>query len=211
MIRKLKKDVLIMVLVLFSAVSVLGQGDENDNAQRQAERRVARMIKAGFEFRNTDDLKPRFASMLEKQLELNESGENKYLILEVTTKNKDEQITEDLMKYKMTTELASKITSEIQQMIESECVESNRYWELGGHEYFLEVQQAIDEVALSTALNLAPLESIYEAKRQNNHNYEFSIGNIYDRHRMLDLFIFAASDYEILDSIYWLTKDNEPE
>lgn len=210
MTRKLKRNALIMVVVLFSAMPVFGQ-EEKDNTQRQAEKRVARMVKSGYDFANRDNLEARFTNMLDKRQELNKNGENIYLILEVTTKNKDQQIAEDLMKYKMTVELASKITSEIQQMIESELVQSNRYWELGGHEYFLEVQQAIDEVSLSTALNLAPLESIYEAKRQNNKNYEFSIGHIYDRQRMLDLFIFAASDYEILDSIYWLTKNDEQE
>ena len=193
------------------AVAVFGQVEEKENAQRQAERRVARMIKSGFQFKNAENLEARFANLIKKRQELNENGENRYLILEVTTKHKDEQIAEDLMKYKATVELASNITVEIQQMIESELVQSNRYWELGGHEYFLEVQQAIDEVALSTALNLAPLETIYEAKRQNNKNYEYSIGVIYDRQRMLDFFIFEASGYEILDSIYWLTKNNEPE
>ena len=201
---------LLLVTMCLTSVVVFSQDGEDGNVERQSLRRIAKMEKVGFAFKNRKGLEGRFESMLAKRFELNDGGDNTYLILETTTKHKDQQIAEDLMKYKITVDLASKIKGEILQTIETELMQSNKYWELGGHSYFLEVQQAIDEVSLSTAVNLAPLDVVYEASRQSNKNYEYTVGHIYDRKRMLDLFIFAASDYEILDSIYWLTKD-EPE
>ena len=205
------KGVIFLIVLFFGTSTWLAYGQNDDNSKRLAKRKVAKMIRSGYEFKNREGAEKRFENMYIKRNELNDKGEKMSLILEITTKHKDKQVAEDLMKYKVTVELAAKIKSEILQTIETELVQSNRYWELGGHEYFLEVQQAIDEVSLSTALNLVPTEVIYQASRQNNKNYEYAVGHIYGRQRMLDLFIFAAGDYEILDSIYWLHKSEEPQ
>ena len=170
---------------------------------------MARMLKAGYQFKDSVDLDDRFFRMLTNRQELNARGEAAYLVIEPSTRHKDEKIAEDLMTYRLTVALANRIKDEILQMIETELMQSNKYWDLGGHEYFLEVQQAIDEVSLATALDLAPMETIYEAKKPVNKNFEYKIGLMYDRRSMLDLFLFKASDYEILDSIYWLARSEE--
>ena len=196
-------------LFLFSlaTVSVLAQADQ-DNLMR-VEKRIQKMQKLGYEFTDQEGLFDRMVAMYEKRPLLNERGEKEYLIMELTSKNKDPEVAKDLMEFKLPVELAARITREILQMIETELVESNEYWELGGHDYFLEVQLAIDEVALATALNLKEEVVAYRALRQGNKNYEYAIGLVYNRQRMLDLFIFEADNYEILDSIYWLTRKEQ--
>jgi len=199
--------ILIVVLAGLACNTVFAQ-EEKDNCKRLAERKVRKMIKAGFEFSSEKHLIKRCTNMFEKEQAMGGEGQKPYVVIEVTSKHKDQEIAVDLMRFKLPVELASWISNEIRQMIESELVQSTTYWELGGHDYFLEVQQAIDEVAIATALNLTPVETIYEAKRQHNKNYEYRVGLIYDREKMMSLFIFEASQYEILDSIYWLNKSN---
>ena len=201
------RTIVLMSLSILLSVGAFGQ--KSNSAEKQAKRRSAKMIKSGYEFDNKQGLEARLTDMFSKRQEVNEDLQNKYLVVELTTKHEDKQVAEDLMMYKLPVELAARITAEILEMIETELVQSNRYWELGGHDYFLEVQLAIDEVALATALNLAPVTKVYKASRKNNKNYEIAIGMIYDRVRMMDLFIFEAGDYEILDSIYWLHRPDD--
>ena len=208
----MRRSVGFLMLVIcgtFLTLPLKAQEEEKENIQKQAERKVARMIKSGYQFKDPENLNARFNQMLISKQELNSEGDAAYLIIEPSTRHKDEKIAEDLMTYRLTVELANRIKHEILQMIETELMQSNKYWDLGGHEYFLEVQHAIDEVSLSTALDLAPMKTIYRAKKAGNKNYEYKIGLMYDRRSMLDLFIFKASDYEILDSIYWIARSDE--
>lgn len=189
---------------------VLAQG-ESETAIKQAQKKLQKMRKLGYEFEKPDGLEDRMTSMFDKLQLLNARGEKKFILLELTSKNPDSEVAMDLMQYKLPVELAARITGDILQMIETEIIQSTEYWQLGGHDYFLEVQLAIDEVALATALNLKADETIYQASRQLNKNFEYSVGLLYDRDRMLDLFVFEAGNYEILDTIYWLTRDEQNE
>lgn len=210
----MRRDVGILLLLVgctFLHGPLRAQNEDRENLQKQAERRFARMQKVGYQFADTTDIKARFVRMSISEQELNSRNEAAYLIIEPATRHKDEKIAVDLMTYRLTVDLAKRIKEEILQMIETELMQSNKYWDLGGHAYFLEVQQAIDEVSLATALDLAPMETVYKAKKEGNKNIEYKIGLMYDRRSMLDLFIFKASDYEILDSIYWLARSEEVE
>ena len=205
------KGILFILLVGVAVPGmVLAQG-ESETAIKQAQKKLQKMRKLGYEFEKPDGLEDRMTSMFDKLQLLNARGEKKFILLELTSKNPDSEVAMDLMQYKLPVELAARITGDILQMIETEIIQSTEYWQLGGHDYFLEVQLAIDEVALATALNLKADETIYQASRQLNKNFEYSVGLLYDRDRMLDLFVFEAGNYEILDTIYWLTRDEQNE
>ena len=205
------KGILFILLVGVAVPGmVLAQG-ESETAIKQAQKKLQKMRKLGYEFEKPDGLEDRMTSMFDKLQLLNARGEKKFILLELTSKNPDAEVAMDLMQYKLPVELAARITGDILQMIETEIIQSTEYWQLGGHDYFLEVQLAIDEVALATALNLKADETIYQASRQLNKNFEYSVGLLYDRDRMLDLFVFEAGNYEILDTIYWLTRDEQNE
>ncbi|MDA1119844.1 MAG: hypothetical protein O2887_05015 [Bacteroidetes bacterium] len=200
---------LFVILLAFGQVSSYAQEMNKKKIKKIAERRVKKMTKAGYEFEELSSTSPAksMERLLSCEMAKNEDGTSQNLVLELTVRHEDLEIARDLVYFKLPKELSSKISTEIEQIIESELIQSNRYWELGGHEYFLGVQQAIDEVALATALNLAPKETIYKSSRKTKKGYEVSIGLIYDQKQMFDLFNFQAGDYEILDSIFWMTRD----
>jgi len=200
---------LFVFLLAFSQLNSHAQEISKKDIKKIADRRVKKMTNAGFEFEemSSSSATKSIERLLRCEIAKNKDGTNQNLVLELTIRHKDLDIARDLVKYKLPVELASKISNEIDRIIESELIQSNRYWDLGGHEYFLEVQQAIEEVALATALNLAPRETIYKSSRKTNKGYEVGIGLVYDKRQMFDLFNFHAGDYEILDSIFWITKD----
>ncbi|MEQ9425813.1 MAG: hypothetical protein RJQ09_15415 [Cyclobacteriaceae bacterium] len=199
---------LLFVLLIITG-SLQGYSQEDDTPGKQAERKTRKMEKSGFVFEELDAAPEQLMEeMFEMQREKDDEGKSKYLILEIATKNKDQEIAKDLMEFKLPVELASKISTEILQVIETELMNSHRYWELGGHQYFIEVKQTIEEVALETALHLVPEKTIYKATREINKGHEYAVGLVFDRQRMFDLFNFQAREHEILDSIYWLTRNN---